>query len=173
MSAITKWAEEVVHMGDLAQAIVALGRASERRQGARAELIDATDTIARAIRELLRSGDSVEVEGHQDPLLNLLYTTQVTYCAVSVRKRLPTGNGKAEDALLRVAGKKSALFGTQASGAFHLVSDDTIVHAASDEERQMFVHEANRVVAAFRQLLDEQATKNEAAAKKATKLTPR
>src|SRR5260370_37780016 len=160
-------------MGDLAQAIVALARASERRQGARADLIDSTDTIARAIRELLRSGDSVEVEGHQDPLLNLLYTTQVTYRAVSVRKRLPTGSGKPEDALLRVASKKSAGFGTPTSGAYNLLPGDEIVYAASDEERQAFVHEADRVVAACRRILDEQATKNEAAAKKATKLTPR
>jgi hypothetical protein len=170
MSVIT---EEVVYMGDLAQAIVALARASERRQGARADLVDSTDTIARAIRELLRSGDSVEVEGHQDPLLNLLYTTQVTYRAVSIRKRMSTGSGKPEDALLRIASKKSAVFGTQTSGAYNLLPGDEIVHAASDEERQAFVHEADRVVAAFRRILDEQATKNEAAAKKATKLTPR
>ncbi len=174
MSVLTKLAEEVVYMGDLAQAIVALGRASERRAGARAELIDATDTIAKAIRELLRSGDSVEVEGHQDLLSSLLATTAVTYRAVSVRKRLQTGTSKGEDALLRVAGKKKALFGTQSAGTYTLAHDENeVVHAASDEERQAFVHEANSVVAAFRRLLDEQATRNEAAAKKATKLTPR
>jgi len=173
MSVITKWTEEVFSMGDLAQAIVALARASERRQGARADLIEATDTIAGAIRELLRSGDSVEVEGHQDPLLNLLYTTQVTYRAVSVRKRLSTGTGKPEDALLRVAAKKGGLFGTQTPGAYQILPGDEIVYAASDEERQAFVHEADRVVTNFRRILDEQAAKNEAAAKKATKLTPR
>jgi hypothetical protein len=48
---------EVIAVGDLAQAIVALGRAAERRKGAHAELVDATDTIAKAIRDQLRSGD--------------------------------------------------------------------------------------------------------------------
>jgi len=174
MGVITKLAEEVVYMGDLAQAIVALGRASERRRGARAELIEATDTIANAIREQLRSGDSVEVEGHQEFLSSLLAATEVTYRAVSVRKRLTTGSGKAEDALLRAIGKSKAVFGPESSGSFELVQiPGEIVHSASDEERQAFVHEAGAVVAAFRRLLDEQATKNEAAAKKATKLTPR
>src|SRR2546430_11012006 len=110
MGVATKWAEEVVHMGDLAQAIVALGRAAERRRAARSDLIEATDTIANAIREQLRSGDEVEVEGHQDLLPSLISTKQVTYRAVSVRKQLTAGTGKAEDALLRVAGKTTAIF---------------------------------------------------------------
>jgi hypothetical protein len=174
MSVITELAEEVVYMGDLAQAIVALGRAAERRRSARADLIDATDTIADAIREQLRSGDKVEVEGHQDFVSNLISTREVTYLAVSVRKRLTTGIGKDEDALLRVAGKTKAVFGPDKPGAYDLVvAGGEIVHTASDEERQAFVHEANRVVAAFRQLLEEQATKNDTAAKRATKLTPR
>jgi hypothetical protein len=52
-------------MGDLAQAIVSLASAAEKRRGARADLIDATDTIAAAIRKQLRSGDEVVVARQQ------------------------------------------------------------------------------------------------------------
>jgi hypothetical protein len=54
---------EVIAVGDLAQAIVALRRAAERRKGAHAELVDATDT--KAIRDQLRSGDQVGVMNEQ------------------------------------------------------------------------------------------------------------
>lgn len=174
MSLVMRKAEEVVYMGDLAQAIVALARAAERRQSARAELIDATDTIASSVRELLRSGDSVEVERHQDFVSSLVSTQQVTYRAVSVRKQLNVGTAKNEDALLRIVGKTKAIFGPEKPGAYDLLTrPEEVVHTANDEERQAFVHEAARMVAAFRELLDDQAAKNAAAARKAAKLTPR
>src|SRR5437773_679225 len=122
MSVVMKRTQEVVYMGDLAQAIVALGRAAERRQAARAELIDATDTIASTIRELLRSGDYVDVEGHQDLITSLVLTKQVTYRAVSVKKRMAVGTVKNEDALLRIAGKTRAIFGPEKPGAYDLVT---------------------------------------------------
>jgi ATPase family associated with various cellular activities (AAA) len=48
-------------MGDLAQSIVALGRAAERRRQGAGDLIEATGVVARAIRQQLRSGDEVVV----------------------------------------------------------------------------------------------------------------
>lgn len=175
MSVIDIRTREVAYMGDLAQAIVALGRAAERRKAARSELVEATDTIASTIRELLRTGDSVEVEGHQDFLSSMVSTKQVTYRAISVMKRLATGTSKEEDALLRVAGKTRAIFGPDKPGVYAVVAGEPgeVVHTANDDERQAFVHEAGRMVAAFRELLDTQASKNATAARKAAKLAPR
>lgn len=48
-------------MGDLAQSIVALGRAAERRREGAGDLIDATSVVAKAIRQQLRGGDQVVV----------------------------------------------------------------------------------------------------------------
>ena len=48
-------------MGDLAQSIVALGRAAERRRQGASDLIGATAVVAKAIRQQLRSGDEVVV----------------------------------------------------------------------------------------------------------------
>ena len=48
-------------MGDLAQSIVALGRAAERRRQGAGDLIEATSVVAKAIRQQLRSGDEVVV----------------------------------------------------------------------------------------------------------------
>ncbi len=161
-------------MGDLAQAIVSLGRAAERRRGARADLIEATDTIASALREELRSGDSVEVEGHQDFLTSLISTAKVTYHASRVTRRLPIGSGKPQDALIREAETKRAVFGLEGVGDYEMGQPTgAIAHTANEEERQAFVHEVPAVVAAFNRLLEEQASRYEAAAKKATKLTPR
>lgn len=48
-------------MGDLAQSIVALGRAAERRRQGATDLIEATSVVAKAIRQQLRNGDEVVV----------------------------------------------------------------------------------------------------------------
>jgi hypothetical protein len=48
-------------MGDLAQSIVALGRAAERRRQGAGDLIEATGVVAKAIRQQLRGGDEVVV----------------------------------------------------------------------------------------------------------------
>ena len=48
-------------MGDLAQSIVALGRAAERRRQGAGDLIEATSVVAKAIRQQLRNGDEVVV----------------------------------------------------------------------------------------------------------------
>lgn len=161
-------------MGDLAQAIVSLGRAAERRRGARVDLIEATDTIATAIREELRSGDAVEVEGHQDFLTSLITATKVTYRASRVTRRLTTGSGKQQDALIRETDTRRSVFGLDGVGDYEVAQPvGAIAHTASEEERQAFVHEVPAVVAAFNRLLEEQASRYESAAKKATKLTPR
>lgn len=48
-------------MGDLAQSIVALARAAERRRQGAGGLIEATGVVAKAIRQQLRNGDEVVV----------------------------------------------------------------------------------------------------------------
>lgn len=48
-------------MGDLAQSIVALGRAAERRRHGAGDLIEATSVVAKAIRQQLRNSDEVVV----------------------------------------------------------------------------------------------------------------
>jgi hypothetical protein len=48
-------------MGDLAQSIVALARAAERRRQGAGDLIEATSVVAKAVRQQLRSGDEVVV----------------------------------------------------------------------------------------------------------------
>lgn len=48
-------------MGDLAQSIVALGRAAERRRQGATDLIEASSVVAKAIRQQLRNGDEVVV----------------------------------------------------------------------------------------------------------------
>jgi ATPase family associated with various cellular activities (AAA) len=48
-------------MGDLAQSIVALARAGERRRQGAGDLIESTSVVAKAIRQQLRNGDEVVV----------------------------------------------------------------------------------------------------------------
>jgi hypothetical protein len=76
-------AQEAARMGDLAQAIVSLARAAEKRRGARADLTDATDTIATAIRKQLRNGDVVVVSRLEEALPRPV-DKSVDYTAASV-----------------------------------------------------------------------------------------
>ena len=174
MGVITRLAEEVINMGDLAQAIVSLGRIAERRRGARTDLIEATDTIAAAIREELRTGDMVEIERHaQEFLSGLIYAPgKATYRATRVNVNAAP---RPIDVLARVVDGKAALFGEGLGRAAGAIGPDegVDVHVATEEERQAFVQEASAVVSAFRRLLEQQASDYEAAAKKAAKLTPR
>ncbi|HYT12489.1 MAG TPA: hypothetical protein VEL12_06850 [Candidatus Nitrosopolaris sp.] len=116
----------------------------------------------------------MEVEGHQDFLASLISTPKVTYRAGRVTRRPTTGSGKPQDALIRETDTKRAVFGLEGVGEYEMGQPlGAIAHTASEEDRQAFVHEVPAVVAAFHRLLEEQASRYEAAAKKATKLTPR
>jgi len=167
-------------MGDLAQAMVSLARAAERRRGARATLVDATDTIAMAIREQLRSGDAVEVDRYQKPK-----TAEATpsgtspatpetaeYEAVRV-SYIKGGAGAGQDALAR----DLAIFGVSDSQILILRvtgwKDEWKPHIATMDERQAFVYEVDSVIKAFARNLTTQAATYEATVKKATKLVPR
>jgi hypothetical protein len=167
-------------MGDLAQAMVALARAAERRRGARAQLLEATDTIAAAIREQLRSGDKVLVEKYPPLKVAELKPGEpepdntVEYEAVRVRYTKPEGGSLiAEDALAR----DFAIFGLKESQPTLLKvigwKDDWKPHIANMNERQSFVHEAEGVIRSFSRDLTVQAAAYEETAKKATKLVPR
>ena len=166
-------------MGDLAQAMVVLARAAERRRGARAELLEATDTIAAAVREQLRSGDKVLVEKYPPLKVTELKPGEpepdntVEYEAVRVRYVKPEGGATAEDALAR----DYALFGLKESQPTLLKvigwKDEWTPHIANMNERQSFVYEAESVIRAFSRDLTVQAAAYEATAKKATKLVPR
>ncbi len=162
--------EEKRPMGDLAQAIVNLARAAEKRKGARADLIEATDTIAKAIRKELRSGDEVSLEIHEE-VRGAKTTGTVRYQAARVQ---PKGRSVAQwqDALLR----DYAILGlSDAQGEY--ISNPTVLgstfHPATAAERESFVLEAESVVTAFRVLLENEARDYGTSASKATKLTPR
>src|SRR6266576_4888648 len=53
--------EEETHMADLARAIIDLAKAAEGRRGARKQLLESTNVVARQIRSLLRTGDKISV----------------------------------------------------------------------------------------------------------------
>src|SRR5260370_38713401 len=81
---ISGYPKEGKTVGDLAQAIVALGRAAEKRRMARGDLAEATDTIAKAIRDELRAGDKVTVEADAEDNST---TYNVIYRAATVQYR--------------------------------------------------------------------------------------
>ncbi len=181
---------------DLAQAIVSLAKAAEKRRGARADLVDATDTIAKAMRKQLRSGDSIIIDAVLEE------KEQVTYRAASVGrlqwedilvKSHPEISGHA-DVLLR----NGAIFGLEkaegryitedlldelraaiqtatdarANNQFHdeVYPEDYQCHPATDVERRAFVKEAPAVVLAFRELLESQADNYQQIAGATTKI---
>ncbi len=162
-------------VGDLAQAIVALGRAAEKRRGARADLVDATDTIATAIREQLRAGDAVTLT--EDVVAVVLFGSKgprPTYRAVRAQAfrtwpdETRTMEGKPFDALIR----GDAILSDVKGG--HIDLDTSVVlHPATAEERAAFVAEVEGVVRLFNELLSKQATDYGTSAKKAVRLTPR
>src|SRR5436190_1263965 len=82
-ASIKEASESTRPRGDLASSIVALARAAERRRGTRLDLIEATDTIALAIRKELRSGDRVTIK-LSDPLP--VTAPPVTYYAARARQ---------------------------------------------------------------------------------------
>jgi hypothetical protein len=195
--------EAEARKGDLATAIVSLASAAERRRGGRAALIEATDTVAKAIRKQLRSGDEVVVPRLETtPRPN---DKAVDYTAERVG-RLVWSDGDVQrhpevlanqDVLLRglailglekatgryvtdnqVAELRDAIRLADEARANREPFDEVYVedyecHPATAEEREAFVKEAPTVIAALRELLDEQAEVFEETARKATKLTPR
>jgi len=172
--------EEAKPMGDLAQAIVSLGRAAERRRGARADLVEATDTIAKAIREQLRSGDEVNVSNQPPQMVSFAggaaKPRQITYLAARVRPLLlgrSNIRGQWVDVLLR----GHAIFGLSDASGQYEVNDwdpaEELAWPATGDDREAFVMEAEDVVKAFNVLLAKEAQDFGDAAKKAVKLTPR
>jgi hypothetical protein len=155
--------------GDLAQAIVALGRAAERRRSAASDLIKSTDVVARAIRAQLRTGDATEVaRGDGQPPVGYR-AARVTRAGGFLEEAL-SGEPQGEDVLLR----GSAILGLQqARGRYRDLDGEGELHPATVEERDQFVLEAHDVVREFGRLLDEQAGRYGEAAQRAAKLTPR
>ncbi|TMC08714.1 MAG: hypothetical protein E6J41_12660 [Chloroflexi bacterium] len=155
--------------GDLAQAIVALGRAAERRRNAATDLIKSTDVVARAIRAQLRGGDAIEVAG-EDGQPPAAYRAARVGRAGGFLEEALGGEPSGEDVLLR----GSAILGLQqARGRYRDLDGEGELHPATAEERDQFVREAHGVVREFGRLLDEQAGRYGEAAERATKLTPR
>jgi len=156
--------------GDLAGSIVALARTAEKRRGTRIDLIEATDTIAGAIRKELRSGDRVTIQV-ATPKPNVKQV--ITYYAA--RARHNSNIYKEHDALIR----DDAILGVDVTVVGHdwewvpLRGVAFPGHIATDEERRAFGLEAAAVVAAFRALLESEARDNSELAGKVTKLTPR
>src|SRR5258708_19561265 len=86
-------------MGDLARAIVDLGRAAEGRRSARRELGEAVTIVVRAITAQLRVGDAVKVDALSSADPAELVPT-VDYVAAKVRWRGEKGYDEA-DVLMR------------------------------------------------------------------------
>jgi hypothetical protein len=155
--------------GDLAQAIVALGRAGERRRSAASELIKSTDVVAAAIRAQLRTGDAAEVAREDGEPAVKYRAARVTRVRGFMEEALG-GEPSGDDVLLR----GSAILGLeQARGRFRDLDGEGELHPATAEERDRFVQEAHDVVHEFGHLLDELAGRYGAAAERAAKLTPR
>jgi hypothetical protein len=173
---------------DLAHAIVSLAGAAERRRGARADLVDATDTIAAAVRKQLRNGDEVVVARLEaTPRPN---DKSVDYTAASVGRLVwADGDSQRHPAVLAnqdVLLRERAILGlVKATGRY--VTEDQVAelreairmadeartnrepydevyvedyecHPATAEEREAFVREAPAVIEAFRDLLEQQTT---------------
>lgn len=155
---------------DLARAIVNLGRAAERRRGARSVLIESTDTVAQAMREQLRTGDRVTIH-----LAAGTGSRPVTYYAARAREK--TNIYEEQDALIRQDNNENGILGVRGKGFnWEWVPGRGIAldgHIATDEERRDFIAEAAAVVKEFQVLLDAQARDDGLSAGRATKLTPR
>ena len=168
-------------MGDLAVAILALARAAEMRRGARVELVEATDIVAKAIRDQLRSGDRVRVEGRLidaatgrahtagGTAAGSAYVPVVIYAADRVRAR--SGGGSEYDVLLR----DDAILGLgdRAARVGYTARSLDQVRLATAEERQAFAAEAELVVRAFNEILKRQAEEYGETVRRAVRLVPR
>jgi hypothetical protein len=183
-------------MGDLTQALVDLGRAEVGRVRSRAALRDATTTVAGAILERLRTGDSVTVDETGPSGLKAVYRVAKVCWQVSQWANWEDGWGwsKSEATLLRndavlvdvredefdgsnllhVVGSRIRVDGGHAFASH----DDEDVdgpagHLATDAERLEFAKEASAVIAAFAELLAGEDRAFAAAAQAIAKLTPR
>lgn len=188
---------------DLAHAIVSLASAAERRRGARADLVDATDTIAAAIRKQLRNGDTVVIGGDNDGQKRDAVVTYRSAAVGSLGFEDPDNErhpfvGPETDVLLR----EKAILGPLPQGSRQLIDeimihllreaqqgfdlahvngkrwpeiyvDSFLLHPATAAEREAFAREAPAVIEAFREMLERQAEAFNATATKTTKLTPR
>jgi hypothetical protein len=156
---------------DLAQAIVSLGRAGERRRGTRAQLIEATDMIAKAIRKELRRGDQVTLKAGE--VISAARST-VTLASVRYSAGRVTSGPNRFDVLFR--GEEILGLPEDSDGGARLILHDESGQErrpATAETRELFVAELPSVIRAFRELLDSQADRFSEAARKAAKLTPR
>lgn len=151
---------------DLARAIVNLGRAAERRRGARSTLIESSDTVAQAIREHLRTGDQVTIH-----LPAGTGSRPVTYYAARAREK--ANIHQEYDALIR----ENAILGVRGKGfEWEWVPGRGVAfdgNIATDEERREFIAESGVVVAGFQALLDSEARDAGVWVSRATKLTPK
>ena len=153
---------------DLAESIVALGKAAEQRRQARRTLIEATGTVAASLTKHLRRGDEVNV-----PSATEQHTT-VTYRVVRVRKPGVTFATQyinvlaRSDAILSEIDLEDDFDGPLTSPEY--AWDFTM---ASDAQRLAFAREAPAVVDTFRELLALQAAADDAAAQAITKLRVR
>jgi hypothetical protein len=152
---------------------VSLARAAEYRRGASIELEEATDTVAKAIRDQLRSGDEVVLESAMfDEVLGYAPDHAPLYRALRVRRvvSVPT---VWKDVLAR----DFALIGLGADaapgGEYKAAGDVGDFHPATPTEREEFAREAEAVVKAFTKLVRTEAKSHQESAKKAVKHTPR
>jgi hypothetical protein len=167
-------------MADLARAIVDLAQAAEGRRGARRQLNQATDAVARSIRSLLRSGDSVTIpswasEEQSARRPSARAKPPVTYTALQVRYRAQDGSRPVADVLIRDRAVLEDIPGASLEVHSTTAHPGLLppIHLATAEEREAFIGEVEVVVAAFRGKLELDAKRYLSLAEQATKQVPR
>ncbi len=185
-------------MGDLTHALISLASAEKGRARSRASLRDATTTVAEAILDRLRTGDTVTVSEAGSPALKAVYRAGRIRWQVSQWANWDEGNWQWSDPEVTLLRNDAALIDVRErnidsrSNILRVVGSRIILddghafagqddeddegpegHLATDAERLAFAAEAPAVLAAFTALLDSEDRAFADAAQTVAKLTPR
>lgn len=143
----------------LLEALNQVVRVAERRKLELRDMRAACETVAQALRDELREGDTVTVDG-------------VVYLAATLREHGPRTPSLDTLALARSSGVQVTLDARPIKATLGS-PPATLMPAANDPERLRFLKHADRVFGAFRALIDEHARDLRAATDAATKLNLR
>ncbi len=144
-------------MGDLAQAIVDLGKAAQLRTGARRRLVESTSIVAAAIRKQLRTEEDM-VSVQHDLSSGVVQPSEeasahnITYSVV----RFEADGARPQQALCRDLAVLEDIDGVNGRELVPVIDRDEF-HRATAQEREHFVVEAPVVIAAFERLLRDEA----------------
>jgi hypothetical protein len=184
-------------MGDLTQALIDLGMAEKGRARSRSTLRDATTTVAGAILERLRTGDTVTVDEAGSPAMKVVYRAGRIRWQVSQWANWEDHWGWSDPATTLLRNDAALIDVREAdmdsrSNILHVVGsrirlddghafafqddedeDGAAGHLATDTERLAFAREAPSVITAFAELLGREDRAFSDAAETIARLTPR